>query len=149
MLKRLVLFSILLFILGCKKEAKNFYLVNILNKELFDDAHIKGSINIPFSELTTKASNWNKNAKIILYCSNYMCLASGEGARQLNKLGFTNVYAYEAGMAEWYQEGLPTVGPCKKPYLKVKVEESEKSHDIVDISTKDLKDLLINEKILK
>lgn len=145
----LVCLLVLATFLGCKKtEEKNFYLVNVLNKEFFDDAHIPGSISVPFSNLMAIAQKWPKEAQIVLYCSNPMCLASGEGARQLTKLGFKNVKAYESGIAHWYQAGLPVVGKAEKDYLK-KIVEAEPEQESYTINTLELEELLKVNNLLK
>lgn len=91
---------------GSKKEAapETLKVINVLDAELYNDAHIKGSINIPDDgdAVIKAASNWGKSTPIVIYCTNYMCSASGAVARQLTALGYTNVWAYEGGMADWY-----------------------------------------------
>jgi len=110
--------------------------VNVLDKDHFDNCHIKGSIHVPFEqaeEFAQKLANQyaNKSSlEIIVYCSNYMCSASGEVAKTLHKKGFTNVKAYEGGVAEWYQNGLPTEGTCSVEgftYLKKKMSAPQHS----------------------
>lgn len=138
-----ILFIILIALLpGCfsKKENK-LVVVNVLEKELYDDCHIKGSINIPFEDLEKEIKRLNKKDTIVLYCSDYQCTASKYGVDLLKSVGFEDVYAYEAGMAEWYQQGLPVNGACQKSYLhskNIKLEDAENAGEI--ISTGDLKE---------
>jgi rhodanese-related sulfurtransferase len=139
-LKTFILSS-LLFIAGCsckKSKKAGLLVVNVLDKELYDDCHIKGSINVPFDEIENYAKNLDKNTEVVLYCSNYRCTASGFAAKSLTKLGFKNVWAYEAGMAEWYQNKLPVEGACKESYLQIKVPEY-KNEEIRVITTQELK----------
>jgi len=106
-------------------------LVNVLDKVIFDDAHIKGgkgveSINIAMETLKDAAKQWDKAVPVVVYCSNYWCTASGQGARELTELGFKEVWAYEGGMAEWYQLNqqnpeFAIEGPAQMAYLKMKV----------------------------
>ena len=128
---------------GCwsKKEKKpELYVVNVLDKELFNDCHIKGSIHIPFEEVEQFANKIDKNSHVVFYCSNYMCTASGSSARLFSKLGFKNVWAYEAGMAEWHQAKLPVEGSCKESYLNMKFPKPEhEEKDVQLINTDDLK----------
>ena len=143
----LVVMSLICLFFGCGEKKTNFYLVNVLEKELFDDAHIPGSINVPFQELLKQATGWDKNAEIILYCSNTMCLASGEGVKQLKALGFKNVRAYEDGIAGWFQEGNPVIGSHQEEYLNYKTGQSAVGDEI--ISTLELKELLKKNKFIK
>ncbi|MDX1676808.1 rhodanese-like domain-containing protein [Arsukibacterium sp.] len=88
-------------------EEADFVLINVLPKDAFNKKHIRTSINIPFPEnddfVTDVAEvvGENKNHKIIVYCANKECDASPNAAKTLEKAGFTQVYDYEGGMADW------------------------------------------------
>jgi rhodanese-related sulfurtransferase len=152
----------LFFLSGCNcsrntPEAKteevisgNLRVINVLDKEFFDDCRIKGSVNIPFmdpddpekSPIDSYVKNLPKDTKLVVYCSNYMCTASGEITKKLKGMGFEDVWAYEAGMADWYQKGLPTEGSCKEGYL-TKVIDAPKEHSgFKVISTEELKQMI-------
>ncbi len=105
--------------IGKKKAPETLKVINVLDKRLYDDCHIKGSINVPFQDVENKALSWDKSTKIVVYCSNYTCTASGFIAKMLTKMGFENVWAYEAGMVGWYKAGLPYEGPAKESYLEL------------------------------
>ncbi len=93
-------------------------LINVLDKEFFDDCHIAGSVNVPLEQLEEYAKkNVDKDAHVIIYCANYKCLASAEGAKMLREIGFNNVWAFEGGTAEWKKMGYPVTGPCQQAYL--------------------------------
>ena len=104
---------------GCSCEKKTgLVLVNVLDKEQYEDCRIKGSINIPFDMIETLADRVDKDADVVIYCSNYQCSSSEYAARKLKQKGFEKVAVYEGGMAEWYQQGLPVEGPQTQAYLK-------------------------------
>jgi len=124
---------------GCAPQKEKLVVINVLDTTLYDDCHIKGSINISFEDFAQRMSSLNKNDEIIIYCSNYQCTASGYAVEMLQKQGFKKVAAYEAGMAAWYQEGLPVEGVCKQPYLMHKVEPLEQNKTISVVSTEELK----------
>ena len=121
--------------------APSLMMVNVLDKNLYNDCHIAGSIQIDFDKLEDYAlRHWDKEAtEIVLYCSNYLCSASGEGTRQLQELGFKKVYAFEGGMAEWYQRSYPVEGPCTQKYLTMENEPSGEPLETYVISINDLK----------
>jgi rhodanese-related sulfurtransferase len=103
----------------------DIYLINVLDKELFEDFHILNSINIPFEEFTNDLiKTLNKDKTYIFYCSNYYCTASHLCAEMLIKKGFCNVYVYGGGSAEWFHlsEEFPKDylynGLGKQKYLK-------------------------------
>lgn len=137
-----------LFILpACFEEKKKegLFLVNVLDADYFNDCHIKApnSINVTLENLDSFAKTLDpQKSEVVFYCSNYMCTASGFAAKQLINKGFSNVWAYEAGMADWYQKGLPVEGSCQKPYLQKKNEkiELEESSEIRILSTDELAD---------
>jgi len=143
-MRRILAIILILFLSACscgkKKGKPDLLVVNVLDQELYNDCHIKGSINVPFEQLDEFAKKLDKNTQVVIYCSNYQCTASFLGARMLKQMGFRNVWAYEAGMAGWYQDKLPVEGSCKQPYLTLpnKPLEGEKESDVEIITTQDL-----------
>lgn len=109
--------------------------INVLDQEAYDDCHIAGSVHIDFDNVEAYVQNMSKDTEIILYCSNYACSTSDFVGKKLQALGYTNVWAYEGGIAEWKQHGLPTVGLGKKEYLKrvmkKPVKDSESSVPVI------------------
>ena len=139
--------SVLLLLPACFQEKKKegLFLVNVLDADYYNDCHIKApnSINISLEQLDAFADTLDpQKSEVVFYCSNYMCTASGFAAKQLAEKGFAQVWAYEAGIADWYQKGLPVEGECMKPYLKKNNEkiELEESSEIRIISTDELAD---------
>lgn len=134
--------SLLLGGCGCAKkhDAHHVIVINVLDPELYADCHIKGSINVPFETVEQFAQQLDKDTPVVAYCSNYKCTASSLTARLFKQLGFKHVWAYEAGMAGWYQQGLPVEGPCKQAYLTMtnKPLESDGASDVLVITTTDL-----------
>jgi rhodanese-related sulfurtransferase len=102
-----------------KVPTQKFVIVNVLDKEYFDDCHIKGSINVPFAELKKYAlDHWDKEkTEIVVHCSNYSCGASSEGCKILMQLGFKHVWAFEGGTSEAKSFGIEVEGACTQPYL--------------------------------
>lgn len=86
-------------------EKEDFILINVLPRELFNQEHIRTSINIPVNDdnfaATVEKVAGNKDKKIVVYCANQDCDASPRAAQQLEKAGFRNVYDYEGGTEDW------------------------------------------------
>lgn len=121
-----------------KKEA-SLVVINVLDKDLYNDCHIKGSVQLSLEDVEAYAKKLDKKTEVVTYCSNYMCTASGETCRMFKQMGFPHVWAYEAGMAEWHQKGLPIEGACKSPYLKKTIEKPASDDTIENvISTQEL-----------
>jgi rhodanese-related sulfurtransferase len=114
--------------------------VNVLEPADFDDAHIKGSINVPLENLESAAAGWPKNTRVVVYCVNYMCTSSLDGVRKLGQLGFKDAVAYEGGIAEWKQKGFPVEGPATKGYLANVGQKTQTPSDVKIIEAEALKD---------
>lgn len=80
--------------------------VNVLEPKWYSLGSIPGSIKIPVSQIKKRAGELDKNREVITYCASAQCSASREGAEKLAALGF-NVQAYEGGIKEWKEAGLP------------------------------------------
>lgn len=158
----LVVATLSLLLSGCFRntpetkstKAPGLYVVNVLSKELYDDAHIKGSIHVDLDALETEAQAWDKKTPVVLYCSNYMCTASSHAARELKKMGFEKVYAFEGGTAQWFQlsKNDPSYiieGPATESYLSHEVAAPEhEEHDVDIISAQDLKNKMHSAGLL-
>lgn len=137
------------------KLPASLYVLNVLNSEQYNECHIPGSINVPFDKVADFAQEIDKESEVVCYCSNYQCTASGYAAKQLKELGFEHVCAYEAGMAEWYQQGLPVEGaiahgaPASDYLARVIEPDANATHDVSIISTQALQEKLICAGFLK
>ncbi|HEV2916334.1 MAG TPA: rhodanese-like domain-containing protein [Candidatus Babeliales bacterium] len=133
---------------GCGTSEQNQskpLVINVLDKTLYDDCHIVGSIHMPFDTVEYNVRNEPKDREIIIYCSNYACTTSHYVAKKLKEQGFIQVKVYAGGMAEWWQNGLPTQGPATKPYLTKKIEPTVTTSDedgIMNISMQELAEKL-------
>lgn len=107
--------------LQAKFGSGDLVVVNVLKKEAYDKIRIKGSISIPRSEL--EGGRWtelDRSKEIAVHCSSYECSASRTAADFLESKGF-NVKAYEGGIKEWAEAGLPMEGTISpKQYLAEK-----------------------------
>ncbi len=129
---------------------KKVMLINVLPKDMYDDCHIKGSVNVPLDNLESFAKSLDKDQPIVLYCSSYSCTASAKGWRMLNALGFKNLWAYEGGMNEWFHADFPSVGNCTAPYLSNQIEKPEEEpKDIKQIYTEELRFLVEKHGLLE
>ncbi len=83
-------------------------LVEALPKKYFDAEHLPGAININHDEIEEKAALLlpDKNAFIVVYCSNTACKNSGIAANLLEVMGYKNVFKYAEGKQDWISAGL-------------------------------------------
>jgi len=90
-------------------------LVEALGPQYYEAAHLPGAINVPHTEVEALAPALlpDRDAQIIVYCSDATCPNSGIASARLTVLGYTDVRVYEAGKAEWREAGLPLeAGPA-------------------------------------
>jgi rhodanese-related sulfurtransferase len=86
-------------------------LVEVLPRDEYEDEHLPGAINIPLKELDREtAQQLERSRAVIVYCYDFQCDMSPRAAWRLETLGFSEVYDYEAGKADWGSFGLPLEG---------------------------------------
>ncbi|MEV6824416.1 rhodanese-like domain-containing protein [Amycolatopsis sp. NPDC051102] len=90
--------------------AGDLVLVDALPETYYTTRHLPGAINLVADDVPAKAADLlpDKAAAIVTYCSNPACANSGQVAAQLERLGYTNVRKYAAGIEDWVEHGLPT-----------------------------------------
>ena len=90
-----------------------FQLWNTLTDEYYKaDKNIAGSKRVPADKLTAKQAEElapKKDELIVTYCGGTKCPSSKQAAEKLASLGYTNVAAYEGGLQDWVEAGLPLV----------------------------------------
>jgi rhodanese-related sulfurtransferase len=96
--------------LSKKIGSPGLVVVNVLAAPAYEKIRIKGSISIPRSDLENgRWAELDRNKEIVTHCSSYECGASRMAAEFLEKKGY-NVAAYEGGIKEWAEAGLPMEG---------------------------------------
>ena len=82
---------------------------NVLTDDYFTGEFIPGSARVPLDRLGREVAHRGlaKDSAIVVYCSGPTCPQSGQAAAKLVALGYTNVRAYEGGLAHWKEAGLP------------------------------------------
>jgi len=90
-------------------------IIEALPEKYYSEAHIPGAIQIDYTELELKADKLpeEKNKMIVVYCAGKECQNSIITARQLDSLGYTNVYEYERGKQDWVEAGYPIENTIK------------------------------------
>jgi rhodanese-related sulfurtransferase len=74
-----------------------------------DQGALPGAIHIPrgFLESQIESRITDRDAPIVVYCSNAACSNSRIVARRLERLGYSDVRRYEEGKDDWINAGLP------------------------------------------
>lgn len=83
--------------------------VEALGPMYYDDAHLPGARNLPHDQVDGLAATVlpDRDAFVVVYCSNTACQNSVVASRRLVELGYTNVHEYVAGKQDWIEAGLP------------------------------------------
>ena len=92
------------------ESGDRFSLVEVLDPDQFETFHLPGAINVPLSndfEGSIQKVVSDKDRVVVVYCANASCDASPKAAEKMDKLGYTNVFDYEAGKQDWKEAGLP------------------------------------------
>lgn len=88
------------------QEQQPVQIINVLSPEQYKLGMIKGSLKIPLKDLEKRAGELDNFHEVVVYCASYQCGASRAAAKKLMKMHY-NVYAYEGGIKEWKEAGLP------------------------------------------
>ncbi|MBI5208681.1 MAG: rhodanese-like domain-containing protein [Elusimicrobia bacterium] len=91
---------------------EKFHLWNVLSPEYYKpEANIPGSRWVQVSEVPAKVRELGlkKTDEIVTYCGCLECPSSAQAAEKLVSMGFTKVSAYEGGIKDWGEAGLPFV----------------------------------------
>lgn len=73
----------------------------------YDPGHIPGAVNIPDSQFDKQLAKLpsDKSTLLLFYCGGLDCMLSHTSAMKAEKLGYTNIKVYPAGMPEWKAKG--------------------------------------------
>ncbi len=103
---------------AAKVDRGEVTVIEALPANYYEDGHLPGAINLPHDQVDELATDLlpDKQAEIVVYCSNDACQNSTLAAKRLTELGYVNVYDYAAGKQDWIDADLPTeTGTTDRP----------------------------------
>jgi rhodanese-related sulfurtransferase len=89
-------------------------IVEVLDAESFNRFHLPGAYHVPLNDAFSRNIQNvapDVHAPVLLYSRDAECEASPEAASLMEQIGYTAVYDYEAGKADWKEAGLPIEEP--------------------------------------
>ena len=79
----------------------------------YEAGHIEGAVHLVDSDITNETVLArivkSKNAPVLFYCNGVKCGRAANATTKAVSWGYTRVYYYALGMAQWKQRGLPLV----------------------------------------
>lgn len=86
-----------------KKE--KFILVDVLPQGSYEGRHLPGAKHADVNKSdfleTVESLAPDKNTKVVVYCTSFNCQLSPRAAGELVKAGYTDVYHFKGGLADW------------------------------------------------
>lgn len=93
---------------GWQEEGEPFVLIDARDAVQFGQEHLPGAVNIPYVDIRPGARLPQRNARIVVYCSDLDCPISQYAYQSLESLGYSEVYDMRAGLQGWKAAGYPT-----------------------------------------
>ena len=95
------------------KLDKNISILDVREKEEWDEGHLPGATHIPrgFLEVRVEKTVDDHTKPIIVYCAGGT--RSAFAAKTLQDMGYTNVVSMAGGYGEWKNGGMPFIVPEK------------------------------------
>lgn len=108
-------------------DSGNFIIIDVRSKTEFEAIHIKKAINLPyanakFTDRLDEVARKNPIKKIAVYCNGIDCIKSYKAAEDAIYAMIPNVYAFDAGIAQWAQ-AYPSATLLQGDELKTHMEQ--------------------------
>lgn len=87
-------------------DRKEFVIVDVRSVAEFEAIHIKGAVNLPYSnaQFSDNLKNFagkHPGKKIAVYCNGFTCIKSYKAAEDAVYTNMPNVYAFDGGIGAW------------------------------------------------
>jgi rhodanese-related sulfurtransferase len=103
-----------------KASSEGVRLVDVRSVGEFEGGHIPGAQNVPLDQFQSVASQWDKDAPVVVYCQTGS--RSAEAVSMLEQAGFTKILHFDKGIIAWTgsleQGGGSSAAPAGAPVAK-------------------------------
>ena len=93
---------------------KDFVLIDVLAKGSYEGRHLPNAKHASVSEtdFLDKVEKFvpSKETIVVVYCASFTCQLSPRAASKLVEAGYTNVYDFKGGLADWLDADYPLDG---------------------------------------
>ena len=88
---------------------RNAIFIDVRNKNWFDEGHIPGAVNIPFSYFNNNrlAKVVSKDQEVVFYCYGIHCEYSDTASNSALIWGYQKIYYFMKGYPAWLSAGYP------------------------------------------
>lgn len=94
--------------------------VDIRDKNSFNQGHITGSFSLPLSEIDKRATELEKHKDLTLIVACNTGTSAGMAVNKLTKQGYEKVVKLKGGIAQWQADSMPLVKAKAKSKVKSK-----------------------------
>ena len=105
-------------------EKKDFVLIDVLSQGSYEGRHLPNAKHASVSEtdFLEKVEKLvpNKETAVVVYCASFTCQLSPRAATKLVEAGYTNVYDFKGGLADWQDAGYSFEGEVVKEKVEAK-----------------------------
>lgn len=94
------------------EKETNLIILDVRIPEEYRDASIDGAVNLVNTEVTPETLAKvvpSKSTPVLIYCNGLKCGRAADAVKKTLGFGYSNVYYYALGMAEWKDKSMPLV----------------------------------------
>jgi len=99
-------------------EKEKFVLIDVLPQGSYEGRHLPGAkhADVTKGDFLERVESLvpDKNTKVVVYCTSFNCQLSPRAAGELVKAGYTDVYHFKGGLADWQNSGYEFEGETAK-----------------------------------
>lgn len=105
-------------------EKKDFVLIDVLAQGSYEGRHLPSAkhASVRETDFLKKVETFvpSKETVVVVYCASFACQLSPLAASKLSDAGYTNVYDFKGGLADWQDAKYPFEGEVAEEKVEPK-----------------------------